>query len=376
MIQTLPDRPLDIVGDVHGELTALENLIEHLGYRPDGSHPEDRRLVFVGDLCDRGPDSPGVLKRVRSLVQQGSAYALLGNHELNLLRGERKDGMGWWNPERLPRDGHYGRVRTVADHERAEILSWVASLPVLLERADLRVVHAAWGAAQVALVRQQLVEHPARGVREQDQLWDAAWRQHLADSGWQAQRERDETTWAAELEDPEATLPVLAAIAHTDLARQQINPLKLLTSGEERLVEQPFFAGHKWRFTKRVRWWDYYVDDVPVVVGHYWRLPERPAGLLPGVSLQALGDEFRSTAPHEWHGQRSNVFCIDFSVGARYRERKLGQATPLPSHFSLGALRWPERELVLDCGRRFATHPAALASARSVEASDRSQGNV
>ncbi|TFG86728.1 MAG: hypothetical protein E4H19_04725, partial [Chromatiales bacterium] len=50
---------LDIVGDVHGELDALHDLLARLGYDKDGSHPDHRHLVFVGDLGDRGPDSPG-----------------------------------------------------------------------------------------------------------------------------------------------------------------------------------------------------------------------------------------------------------------------------------------------------------------------------
>lgn len=65
--------PLDIVGDIHGELDALLALLTRLGYAPDGTHPDGRRLVFVGDLGDRGHDSPGVIELVWSLVQRGQA---------------------------------------------------------------------------------------------------------------------------------------------------------------------------------------------------------------------------------------------------------------------------------------------------------------
>ena len=47
--QSLPDTPLDIVGDVHGEFAAFQSLLHRLGYRDDGFHPRGRRLVFVGD---------------------------------------------------------------------------------------------------------------------------------------------------------------------------------------------------------------------------------------------------------------------------------------------------------------------------------------
>ena len=59
--QTLPDAPLDIIGDVHGEFEVLQALLHHLGYHEYGVHPEGRKLVFVGDLCDRGPDSPAIM---------------------------------------------------------------------------------------------------------------------------------------------------------------------------------------------------------------------------------------------------------------------------------------------------------------------------
>lgn len=59
LIRPLLDGPLDIVGDVHGELQALQALLVRLGYDECGEHPGGRRLVFVGDLCDRSPDRPG-----------------------------------------------------------------------------------------------------------------------------------------------------------------------------------------------------------------------------------------------------------------------------------------------------------------------------
>ena len=99
-IDDLFSGPLDIVGDVHGEIDALNALLNHLGYTSDGRHAEDRRLVFLGDLTDRGPDSPAVLKRVRALIETGSAQMILGNHEINLLRDDDKDGNSWWvNPD-------------------------------------------------------------------------------------------------------------------------------------------------------------------------------------------------------------------------------------------------------------------------------------
>ncbi|MFC3688901.1 polynucleotide kinase-phosphatase [Aquipuribacter hungaricus] len=87
--------PFDVVGDVHGCRAELEQLLEDLGYalvrdeqdRPvDAVPPDGRTAVFVGDLVDRGPDSPGVLRLVMGMVAAGHALAVPGNHESKLVR--------------------------------------------------------------------------------------------------------------------------------------------------------------------------------------------------------------------------------------------------------------------------------------------------
>ncbi|WP_156725519.1 polynucleotide kinase-phosphatase [Streptomyces apocyni] len=77
--------PFDIIGDIHGCRSELDTLLGKLGY-VDGSHPEGRTAVFVGDLVDRGPDSPGVLRRVMAMVASGDALCVPGNHENKLGR--------------------------------------------------------------------------------------------------------------------------------------------------------------------------------------------------------------------------------------------------------------------------------------------------
>ncbi|MDP9841179.1 polynucleotide kinase-phosphatase [Streptosporangium lutulentum] len=83
--------PFDIIGDVHGCRSELETLLRTLGWRiaPGGTgatHPEGRTAVFVGDLVDRGPDSPGVLRLVMGMVAAGTALCVSGNHEQKLAR--------------------------------------------------------------------------------------------------------------------------------------------------------------------------------------------------------------------------------------------------------------------------------------------------
>ncbi|WP_329193536.1 polynucleotide kinase-phosphatase [Streptomyces sp. NBC_01435] len=77
--------PFDIIGDIHGCSSELETLLDKLGY-VDGAHPDGRTAVFVGDLVDRGPDSPGALRRVMGMVSAGHALCVPGNHENKLGR--------------------------------------------------------------------------------------------------------------------------------------------------------------------------------------------------------------------------------------------------------------------------------------------------
>ncbi|MFI0711566.1 polynucleotide kinase-phosphatase [Streptomyces inhibens] len=87
--------PFDIIGDIHGCRSELETLLGRLGYAlvrdalgraVDAAHPEGRTAVFVGDLVDRGPDSPGVLRLVMGMVGAGHALCVPGNHENKLGR--------------------------------------------------------------------------------------------------------------------------------------------------------------------------------------------------------------------------------------------------------------------------------------------------
>jgi protein phosphatase len=87
--------PFDLIGDVHGCRAELEDLLAGLGYAVErdalgravgAAHPDGRTAVFLGDLVDRGPDTPGVLRLAMGMVRAGTALCVPGNHENKLVR--------------------------------------------------------------------------------------------------------------------------------------------------------------------------------------------------------------------------------------------------------------------------------------------------
>lgn len=86
--------PFDIIGDVHGCFDELYSLLSKLGYEIaarngegyEVRHPGGRKAIFLGDLVDRGPKIPQVLKLVMSMTESGQALAVPGNHDTKLMR--------------------------------------------------------------------------------------------------------------------------------------------------------------------------------------------------------------------------------------------------------------------------------------------------
>jgi hypothetical protein len=331
--------PLDVVGDVHGEIDALAALLSRLGYDDAGDHPDDRRLVFVGDLTDRGPDSPAVVRTVRAFVEAGRAQCVLGNHELDLLRGARKHGNHWFHGDASdPQHPEFGTCVPASAADRMEILAFLRQLPYALERADLRVVHAAWIDASVDELRRGPQDPLEAYAHFEQRAHDTAAERRL--------EERYEATLGRlgpALTDEHRTPGPIPVLGEYDEHYQMTNPVRVVTSGVERATDAPFFAAGKWRFVTRVPWWRAY-DGPPVLFGHYWRWWNNAAhaALSKGEPNLFEGEEV-GPAMAEDH----RAFCVDFSVGARFKERSRGR-TDGAFHGRLAAMRWPERELVYD----------------------------
>lgn len=341
------DGPIDVVGDVHGEIDALEDLLRVLGYSGHGDHPEARRLVFIGDLCDRGPDSPAVIRRVQAMIREGTAQCLLGNHELSVLRGIRKEANGWFfEDDHDRRRGLFLSSRGPANAaERREIVEFFGSLPLALERSDLRLVHACWDDDRVDELRavDRTVDLP-----ELHRRYALRSEERSKAIGQFEEAQAQMRMYGARLRDPDAHVPMLDALADSDAHYQMSNPIRVLTSGTEHRAPAPYFLAGKWRMLERGDWWQDYRSPVPVVFGHYWRWPSPDVGERFGSHAR---NPFPDRAAYEWVGRDDNAFCVDYCVGARFAEREGWPGEPFESR--LGAMRWPERELLFDDGRGF-----------------------
>jgi protein phosphatase len=145
-----------ILGDVHGNLAQLRDLLRQLGYtQPDpvgDPHlwlaPEGCLLVSVGDLVDRGPDSVGCLRTLLRMVQREQALLVVGNHEWrfrHMLRYELalEEDLGRVSPARLM---SYVQILGLTESEKQELLAFLDAAPLYLELADgeLLVTHARW----------------------------------------------------------------------------------------------------------------------------------------------------------------------------------------------------------------------------------------
>lgn len=345
LIQTLPSDKLDVIGDIHGQFEALQNLLHYLGYHPDGKHPHGRKMVFVGDLIDRGPDSPAVLTWFKKAQQSGYAWMVLGNHEINLLMGEPKDGSGWFFDARSEKDAlNYAPWQRWSASCKDTLLDFLQQQPLILQRGDLRIVHAAWLPSAIAKISERNHENIISLCQE----WDEQLHYCIKHAPWFEQYLEEQRLYAHDLENGSKIPPQLIATAQHDVYCSQAHPVRALVCGIETIAPTPFFASGRWRFSVRNPWWQQYQENIPVIIGHYWR--QWHSSHTPPKHRKNT-----FTVPsHHWHGAHKNVFCCDFSVGARWRDRK---RNILPSHseYRLAALRFPERTLVFDNGQTIAT---------------------
>lgn len=151
----------DIIGDIHGEVGTLERMLVTLGYQKgtDGYFHPKRKAIFVGDFVDRGPNIREGLRLVKEMVENGNAYAIVGNHELNVLAYYTKDEEGLFlrnhnlkNKTQIKRTFEEFKLDK---EERKVYLKWLRSLPLFLEFDEFRVVHACWDDEAIDLIKRK-----------------------------------------------------------------------------------------------------------------------------------------------------------------------------------------------------------------------------
>ncbi|WP_423127495.1 metallophosphoesterase [Gaoshiqia sp. Z1-71] len=154
----------DIIGDVHGQADQLKVLLSQMGYNSSGqvySHPE-RKAVFVGDFINRGFQIRETIRMIRAMAENGHAYVILGNHEINAIYYSLLDKQGKrlskrWSRLRLDLNPTLSEFASNMDEWNSHI-KWMRTLPMFLEFEKIRVVHACWQDENIRLLKEQLTE--------------------------------------------------------------------------------------------------------------------------------------------------------------------------------------------------------------------------
>lgn len=150
----------DFIGDIHGHLLPLQALLKRLGYRERAGvwrHPR-RVAVFLGDYINRGPAIRESVRLIRAMTEEGTAVALLGNHDFNALlmeaHGSRRGA--WFVPESHRRHLQ-DTLAAYRGHRREwnQALDWLFSRPLWWDSGKARAVHACWSVACITALATQ-----------------------------------------------------------------------------------------------------------------------------------------------------------------------------------------------------------------------------
>ena len=246
------ERPFYVIGDLQGCLESLDELLEKL--------PADAEIIFVGDLINRGPDSLGTLRRVIELGDR--AQSILGNHDLHLLACAA--GVG-----KVHKKDTITPILEAPDAD--ELLDWVRSRPLMIERGGITVVHA-------GIHPKWTLDEAREHAREaEEMLRGKKWRKKLA-------RMYGGLDWSDELEGPLRVQAILNAFTRMRFVHRDTGELNF--EFKEGLDSVP----PEW-----IPWFQYEkrkTRDVPICFGHWSMLGliNEPllTGCLWGGSLTAV----------------------------------------------------------------------------------------
>ena len=158
----------DLIGDVHGCGHSLERILQEMGYQHRrGCYRHVRRkVIFIGDIVDRGPRIREALHIVKDMVDQGQAEIVLGNHEYNCMCycAEGREGSG----KSYLREHSARHHRLIAEtleqfenypQEWAAFLGWFHHIPLFIEKDYFRVVHACWDGNAITRFKELCPNH-------------------------------------------------------------------------------------------------------------------------------------------------------------------------------------------------------------------------
>lgn len=290
----------------------------------DWHHPNRRTLVFLGDLVDRGDAPLEVVELVARLVAERRAVCLMGNHEYNLVAHFLRVP-GYEEPK-------HSNAATISQwnqvpDRRDRALAFLAALPLAIDLPDLRIVHACWEGNVIQQLGRLLA--PQSGSTNKDTV-------SYIESG-------------VVLRSPFANGRLVHGLPGDTADLEAEIPHEVLIKGPE--LPAPAFADAdgKLRHRQRALWWqDARVQvprDKPIVFGHYWHVPPVTGLFVPphASGTKDLRDWAIGIAPDVPPTGRvamsGNVVCVDFNGVL------LAGGRPV-----LGALRWPEREVVWAAG--------------------------
>lgn len=273
---------LDFIGDIHGYADKLKQLLKKLEYRPHGKgfRHSSRKVVFVGDFIDRGPQNPEVVAIARAMVDAGDAYAVCGNHEHNAICFNTLVNNGYLRSHTVKNfKQHATTMLQYHGNQKGydESIAWFKTLPLYLEAESFRAVHATYDHDSIATLK-RLTNN---GILSDDQYLELA-------------NKDSELFKAVEItcKGKEIALPEGQSFFDKDGTERfdirlkwwldtKVNSIKNLSIIEDiEIAEDEFLSTES----------DYYKENQkPVFFGHYWLKGE----------------------PNLYRG---NICCLDYSV--------------------------------------------------------------
>ncbi len=281
----------DLIGDIHGYATELKALLTKMNYRETNGiwrHPE-RKVIFLGDFVDRGPEQVETVQIAKAMVESGNALAVMGNHEYNAVAWATKDPQTRGKYLRAHNDKNLKQHKAFLDQvgEGSKLhqstIKWFKTLPIYLDLPDLRVVHACW--------HPEYLKNIGKYTERDNRLLGEAWKQSSLE-GSEAFNIVETLLKGLEIRLPEGKhFYDEGGNKRTDIRSQWWRAGKLtyrdlaMVPGEEihkiphTPIEEHILPG--------------YDEEKPVFVGHYWMTGEP----------EPLSD---------------HIACLDYSVAGKH----------------------------------------------------------